>query len=108
MIIATVNEIPGKKLELLGIVQGSVVRSKHIGKDILAGFKTIIGGEIEGYTEMLIESHKIAAKRMIDEASKLGADAIVGVRYASASIMQNAAEIMAYGTAVKIVRGDKV
>jgi len=103
MIIASVNEMPGKKYEVLGLAKGSVVQSKHVGKDFMAGLKTIVGGEIKGYTEMLDEARVIATDRMKEEARLLGADAIVGVRYASAAVMQNAAEIVAYGTAVKFV-----
>ena len=99
--VVNISEIPGKTYDVLGIVKGSVVQSKHVGKDIMAGLKTIIGGEITGYTEMLIEAREIATKRMIEDAQNLNADAILGVRYESASIMQNAAEILAYGTAVK-------
>ena len=103
MILVNISEIPGKKFEVLGLVKGSVVQSKHMGKDIMAGFKTLVGGEIGDYTEMLTEARQIATKRMVDEAEKLGADAILKVTYASASIMQGAAEVMAYGTAVKFV-----
>ena len=103
MILVNISEIPGKKFEVLGLVKGSVVQSKHMGKDILAGFKTLVGGEIGDYTEMLTEARQIATKRMVDEAEKLGANAILKVTYASASIMQGAAEVMAYGTAVKFV-----
>ena len=103
MILVNISEIPGKKFEVLGLVKGSVVQSKHMGKDILAGFKTLVGGEIGDYTEMLTEARQIATKRMVDEAEKLNADAILKVTYASASIMQGAAEVMAYGTAVKFV-----
>jgi len=103
MVLVNLPEIPGKNFEVLGMVKGSVVRAKHVGKDILAGFKTIIGGEIKVYTEVLVEAREIATKRMIQEAEKLGADAILKVTYETASIMQGAAEIMAYGTAVKFV-----
>jgi len=103
MVLVNIFEIPGKNFEVLGMVKGSVVRSKHVGRDIMAGFKTIIGGEIKGYTEMLVEAREIATKRMIKEAEDLGADAILKVTYETASIMQGAAEIMAYGTAVKFV-----
>jgi uncharacterized protein YbjQ (UPF0145 family) len=103
MILVNISEIPGKKIEILGMVKGSVVQSKHVGKDIMAGFKTIVGGELKGYTEMLNEARQIATQRMIDDASALGADAVLKVTYASASVMQGAAEIMAYGTAVKFV-----
>lgn len=103
MTLVNISEIPGKKFEVLGLVKGSVVQSKHIGRDIMAGFKTMIGGELKGYTEMLTEARQIATKRMVDEATALGADAIVKITYESASIMQGAAEVMAYGTAVKFV-----
>jgi uncharacterized protein YbjQ (UPF0145 family) len=102
MIIATVQELPGKSFRYLGLVKGSVVKTKHFGKDIWADFKKIVGGEIKGYTKMLQEARDIATNRMIDEAKSLGANAILGVRYESASIMDAAAEILAYGTAVFI------
>ncbi|MCL2564483.1 MAG: heavy metal-binding domain-containing protein [Defluviitaleaceae bacterium] len=102
MLIVSVNEIPGKSYEVIGLVKGSVVQSKHVGRDIMAGLKTIVGGEIRGYTEMLMEARDLATKRMIEEARVLGANAILGVRYESASIMQNAAEVLAYGTAVRL------
>jgi len=101
MLIATVNEIPGKTYNVLGMVKGSMVKSKHMGRDIAASFKALVGGEIRAYTELLTEARQIATDRMIAEARRLGADAIVGVRYASSEIMQNAAEVLAYGTAVK-------
>ncbi|MCL1907888.1 MAG: heavy metal-binding domain-containing protein [Holophagaceae bacterium] len=101
MLIANLNEIPGRPHQVLGIVKGSIVQSKHIGRDIMAGLKTIVGGEISGYTEMLVEARQIATDRMIGEARMLRADAILGVRFECASIMQNAAELLAYGTAVK-------
>ena len=103
MILITTDTIPGKKIEAVGMVKGAIVQSKNIGRDFMAGMKTIVGGEIAGYTEMLNEARTIATRRMIDEAEKLGADAIVGVRYGSSAVMQGAAEILAYGTAVKIV-----
>ena len=103
MIMATIDSIPGQNLKALGIVMGSVVNSKHIGRDIMAGLKTIVGGEIEGYTEMLNEARAIATTRMQNEARALGADAIVGIHYVSSSVMGGAAEIVAYGTAVKFV-----
>jgi len=102
MIIMTVNEIPGRTHEVLGLVKGSVVQSKHVGRDIAAGLKTIVGGEIRGYTEMLAEARQTATDRMIEEAKNLRANAIIGVRYESSSIMQNAAEVLAYGTAVRV------
>lgn len=101
MLLLNIEYIPGKKIEALGIAKGSVVQSKNFGKDFMAGMKTIVGGEIRGYTEMLIEARQIATKRMVDEAEALGADAVVGLRYGSASVMQGAAEVIAYGTAVK-------
>lgn len=102
MILTTTETIPGKELELLALVKGSTVHSKNIGKDLMAGLKTIVGGELRAYTEMMDEARAIATKRMVDEATTLGADAIVGIRYTSSAIMQGASEIMAYGTAVKI------
>ena len=101
MKLVNIDYIPGKELEVLGIVKGTVVQSKNFGKDFMAGMKTLVGGEITGYTEMLNEARQIATKRMVDEAEALGADAVVNIRFASASIMQSAAEITAYGTAVK-------
>lgn len=103
MIIVSTDNIYGKEIvESLGIVKGEIVQSKHFGKDFMAGMKTLVGGEIKGYTEMIREAREIATKRMIEEAEKLGADAIVGVRFGSSAVMQGAAEIIAYGTAVKI------
>ena len=101
MLLLNIEYVPGKEIEALGLVKGTVVQSKNFGKDFMAGMKTIVGGEIRGYTEMLIEARQIATKRMVDEAEALGADAVVGLRYGSASVMQGAAEVIAYGTAVK-------
>ena len=101
MILLTIEYVPGREIEALGLVKGTVVQSKNIGRDFMAGMKTLVGGEIVGYTEMLIEARQIATKRMVDEAEALGADAVVGLRYGSASVMQGAAEVIAYGTAVK-------
>ena len=101
MLLLNIEYIPGKKIEAIGIAKGSVVQSKHFGKDFMAGMKTLVGGEITGYTEMLIEARQIATKRMVDEAEALGADAVINVRYGSASVMQGAAEVIAYGTAVR-------
>lgn len=101
MLLLNIDYIPGKEIEALGIVRGSVVQSKNFGKDFMAGMKTLVGGEIEGYTELLNEARQIATKRMVDQAEAMGADAVVNIRYASASIMQSAAEVTAYGTAVK-------
>ena len=101
MLLVNIDYIPGKELEVLGMVKGAIVQSKNFGKDFMAGMKTLVGGEIVGYTEMLNEARQIATKRMVDAAEALGADAVVGVRYASASTMQSAAEVIVYGTAVK-------
>ena len=101
MLLLNIEYVPGREIEALGLVKGSVVQSKNFGKDFMAGMKTLVGGEITGYTEMLVEARQIATKRMVDAAEALGADAVVGLRYASASVMQGAAEVIAYGTAVK-------
>ncbi len=103
MLIVTTENIPGKSYQVLGFVKGSTIQSKHIGKDIGAGLKNLVGGEIKGYVEMMDESRRIATERMVAEAANLGADAIVATRFATSSIMQSAAEVMAYGTAVKFV-----
>ena len=99
----TIDHIPGKDIELLGLVKGTIVQTKNVGRDFMAGMKTLVGGEIVGYTEMLNEARQIATKRMVDEAEALGADVIIGVRYGSSQVMQGAAEVVAYGTAVRIV-----
>lgn len=101
MKLVNIDYIPGQEFDALGMVKGNVVQSKNLGKDIGAGFKTLVGGELKGYTEMLQEARQIATKRMVDEAEGLGADAIVNVKFASSAIMQGAAEVIAYGTAVK-------
>ena len=103
MKLYNIDYIPGQNIEALGLVRGAVVQSKNFGKDFMAGMKTLVGGEIRSYTEMLNEARAIATKRMGDEAEGLGADAVVNIRYGSSAIMQGAAEIVAYGTAVKIV-----
>ncbi|MBQ6372116.1 MAG: YbjQ family protein [Oscillospiraceae bacterium] len=103
MKLVSIDTIPGRKYEALGIVKGTVVQTKNIGRDFMAGMKTLVGGEIVGYTEMLNEARQIATKRMVDEAEALEADAIVGVRYGSSQVMQGAAEVIAYGTAVKFI-----
>ncbi len=103
MILVNTDTIPGAEIiEALGIVRGSTIQSKHIGKDILAGFKTIVGGEITEYTEMLESARKVALGRMVKSAEELGADAIINIRFATSNIMQGAAELLVYGTAVKI------
>ena len=101
MILVNTDYVSGKNLETLGLVKGSTIQSKNIGKDILQGLKTIIGGELKGYTEMMNEARALATKRMAQEAEQMGADAVVNIRYSSAAIVQNAAEVIAYGTAVK-------
>ena len=106
MLLLNIEYISGKKIEALGIAKGSVVQSKHFGKDFMAGMKTLVGGEIESYTEMLVEARQIATKRMVEDAEAMGADAVINVRYASSSLMQGAAEVTAYGTAVRILGDD--
>lgn len=103
MILVNTDFVSGKELQTLGIVKGSMIQSKHLGKDIAAGFKTLVGGELKGYSEMLNEARAMATKRMVEEAEALGADGIINIRYTSAAVMQGAAEILAYGTAVKFV-----
>ena len=102
MLLLNIDYVPGQEIEALGLVKGTVVQSKHIGKDFMAGMKTLVGGEIVGYTEMLVEARQIATKRMVEEAEALGADAVVNLRFGSASVMQGAAEVIAYGTAVRL------
>ena len=103
MIVVTTDYIPGKKIsKTIGVVRGNTIRARHLGKDILAALKHMIGGEIEEYTKMLAESREQAIDRMIAEAKSKGADAIVGVRLMTSSVMQGAAELLAYGTAVKL------
>ncbi len=105
IIVTTTETIPGYEVEeALGVVFGNTVRARHIGKDILAGLKNVVGGEIQEYTEMLADARKEALNRMINEARKLGADAVVNVRFATAQTMAGAAELLAYGTAVRIRR----
>ena len=103
MILVNTDYISGKELETLSLVKGSTIQSKHIGKDIAQSFKTLVGGELRSYNDMMNEARAIATKRMVAEAETLGADAIVNIRYASSAIMQGAAEVIAYGTAVKFV-----
>ncbi|MCX7842216.1 MAG: YbjQ family protein [Clostridia bacterium] len=101
MILVNTDFITGKELETLTIVKGSTIQSKHIGKDILSGLKTIVGGELTAYTEMINEARAIATKRMVQEAESLEADAIINIRYSTSNVMQGAAEVLVYGTAVK-------
>ena len=103
MIIVTTDTIPGKKIvKALGVAKGNTIRARHVGKDILAGLKNLIGGEIEEYTKMMAESREQSLDRMVEDAQRLGADAVINVRFMTASMMQSAAELLAYGTAVKI------
>ena len=103
MKLATIENWPGKNYEILGLVKGTVVQNKNLGKDFMAGMKTLVGGEIVGDTEMIVEARAIATKRMVDEAEALDADAVIGVRYGSSSVMQSAAEVVAYGTAIRFI-----
>ena len=103
MILVNTDYISGKTLGMLGLVKGSTIQCKHIGKDIGASFKNLVGGEMKAYTEMMNEARDIATHRMIEEAQGMGADAIVNVRFATSAIIQGGAEVIAYGTAVKFV-----
>jgi len=103
MIIVNTDFIPGREIkETLGLVRGNTIQAKNIGKDIVAGFRQLVGGEIKEYTEMLSEAREIALQRMVDKAEKLGADAVINVRFMTSAVMGAAAEILAYGTAVKL------
>lgn len=101
MILVNTDYISGKEFEMLGIVKGSTIQTKNIGKDIAQSFKTFVGGELKAYNEMMNDARALATKRMVVEAEELGADAVVNIRYASSAIMQGAAEVIVYGTAVK-------
>ena len=103
MILVNTDYITGKELEMLGLVRGSTIQSKNIGKDIAQSFKTIVGGELKAYTEMMNEARAVATERMVAEAEGMGADAVVKIRYASSSVVQGAAEVIAYGTAVRFI-----
>lgn len=103
MFIVNTNDLPGQPIKALGIVMGSTIQSKNIGKDIGQGFKTLVGGELKSYTKMMDEARNIAIERMTAQAQAMGADAIVSVRFSSSAIMAGAAEVMAYGTVVKYV-----
>jgi len=103
MILSNVETVPGKTIvEFYGVVSGNTVRAKHLGKDILAGFKNLVGGELRAYTELLQESRQEAQDRMVEQAKAMGANAVVNVRFATSSVAQGAAELFAYGTAVKV------
>lgn len=103
MILVNTDFITGKNLETIGLVRGTMIQSVHVGKDIMNSLRTLVGGELTSYTEMLNEARAIATKRMADDAEAMGADAVINVHYASSQVMQGAAEIMAYGTAVKFI-----
>ena len=103
MILVTTDTIPGKELEMLGLVKGNTIQTVNVARDIGASLKTLVGGELTRYNEMMNDARALATKRMVEEAQSMGADAIVCVRYSSASVMQSAAEVMAYGTAVKFI-----
>ena len=102
MILVTTDFISGREVATLGVVKGTTVQSKHMGKDIMASFKTLVGGELKAYTDMLNEARALATKRMVAEAESMGADGVVNIRYASSAITSGAAEVMVYGTAVKL------
>lgn len=103
MIVVNTDFVPGRRVrESLGLVRGSTIRAKHLGKDLLAGLRTLVGGEIKEYTEMLIEARNESLRRMQAQAEKLGADAIINVRFVTSQVMTGAAELLAYGTAVKL------
>ena len=103
MIYSNIDSVPGREVkEVLGLVRGNTVQAKHAGKDFVAGIRSIVGGEIREYTEMLAEAREIALKRMEEKAVKLGADAVINVRFMTSAIMGGAAELLAYGTAVKL------
>ena len=103
MILINTDYISGKELETLSLVKGSTIQSKNIGKDIAQSFKTLVGGELKAYNEMMNEARALATKRMVAEAEELGADAVINIRYASSAVMQGAAEVIVYGPAVKFV-----
>ncbi|PLX30653.1 MAG: hypothetical protein C0604_09175 [Clostridiales bacterium] len=103
MILVNTDYVSDKKLETISIVKGATVRAKHVGKDIMSGLKTLVGGEIEAYMEMMSEARAIATERMVKEAEGLGADAVINIRYATSAIMQGAAEVIVYGTAVRFI-----
>lgn len=103
MILVNTDYISGKNFEMIVLVRGTMIQSVHFGKDIMNSFKTLVGGELTSYTEMMNEARAIATKRMCEDAEAMGADAVVNIRYASSAVMQGAAEVMAYGTAVKFV-----
>lgn len=101
MILVNTNYVAGKELEMLGMVNGSTIQTRHVGRDITQAFKHLVGGELKEYSKMMNEARALATKRMVEEATALGADAVINIRYASTAVMSGAAEVMAYGTAVK-------
>ena len=103
MIITTCDLVPGQQVQILGLVSGNIVTSKHIGRDIMAGFKNVVGGEIQSYTDMMNEGRQIAEQRMVAAAEAMGANAIICMRFASASVLEGTQEMLAYGTAVKFI-----
>jgi len=103
MILVNTDYISGKNIETVSIVKGSTIQSKHMGKDIMSGLKTLVGGELTAYNDMMNDARALATKRMVEEANSLGADGIVNIRYASSAIMQGAAEVIVYGTAVNFL-----
>lgn len=103
MLLTTTDLIPGKNYEIIGLVKGSMIQSKNIGRDIGQGLKSLVGGELATYTEMMNESRAIATKRMVEDAERMGADAVVALRYSTSAIAQGAAEVFAYGTAVRFI-----
>ncbi|MDH3288243.1 MAG: YbjQ family protein [Betaproteobacteria bacterium] len=103
MVLSNIESVPGREIvEFYGVVTGNTVRAKHVGRDIMAGLKNIVGGELAGYTELLQESRQEATERMIEQAQSMGANAVINVRYATSSVAQGAAELFAYGTAVRL------
>ena len=103
MLLLNIDHVPGRAVQALGLVKGSVVQAKNFGRDFMSAMKNLVGGELEDYTQLLSQARQIATKRMVDAAEALGADAVVGLRYASSSVMQGAAEVIAYGTAVRFL-----
>jgi len=101
MILVNTDFVTGRELETLALVKGSTIQSRHVGKDITQAIKSLLGGELTAYNEMMNDARALATKRMVEEAEKLGADGVINIRYASSSVMANAAEVIAYGTAVK-------
>lgn len=106
MIVVTSENVPGHRVtEAIGVVRGSTIRTKHIGKDLMAGLRALVGGEVKEYTEMLVEARNESMNRMVAQAEKLGADAVINLRFMTSQVMAGAAELLAYGTAVKMARG---